>query len=1168
MGGLKAAVGRDLDPSLFSFSLLTASVLILIPLEVSSQSKNNFNADYRSQQATYYPKIPAQYSQFRNMLMYPYDRNDSSPVDASKPEHEMSLTNRLPYFGFAYKYIKIHTNGYVHFGGGPKEYRLPVRFPLEPADTLSEKDPAIIAAWLTYQVFDKDVAESGLYVRLVKIKKRRELRNCPTSIHEKTDCWLQRRLHDDFNGGMIGSQGFAPTFALIATWRNTTVPQLERRGPKQKTNTFQIVIASDEIRSYVMLNYEKIDWISSEDRKDGTNGLNPFIGFNAGNTTRAYEFFPYSQQPRVSQITEGGDEQMKGRYIFQVNEEIYTGTCVNWELDPQLVTQRLRLSFFPKYANMLGGTMINVTGPCFPKHAKIECQFQDMSGGRFPAIYRNRHHVSCYMPQVFYHGYVDLTVTIDGGDAFFYGRFYIQPPELASEDILIVNDADKEEKPESMRLQWKYDKLTSFLDDNREVGIHLWGFKDNQEYPSLTYITQLSTATVMDREINLNLARYANANDREKLGLQFGFISVNITNPNLANLVTDEKSPMIWSRPMPLAWYFWPQWEYQFGKYWKDSFCNDWFEHEREGDKFAITLWRCPCTLRQSDLDRGRFAPDTLCNTYSRKCDPFYKTAFQCIKSGRPSIGGSGQTCCYDPEGELILTADSMYGGKPHRYFSYGILPYNQRSKVATLATWQADMMPFFTCCQWQPDKDDSSSCQKYKWYRTSQDCSAYQPPGFASVFGDPHFLTFDGTNYTFNGHGEFSLVHADNEKAKLSIQGRFESRKREHASDFIMNGTYLSGIAARDNVSSTVEFHLRPLVARWQYQMYLIVDNEYIYFWDDSMRTQNFKGVSIYQPTGYYNMSKIVAMFDSGAGVEVSVVNEQLVLNVFLPIEFVNITSGLLGSWDNRAGNDLSGDQRDFGNFASQTDIETDSEFGNRHRLNESASLFNHQLFGYKFGHYDNVYFRPLSVSSREITVPLNATFRERDLEEICATSRACRFDYIVTGSKSYAATTKLVETSARVISAEVRRTEIRCQALDKPAFGLKSEIRNFVGKTVRFTCQEGYRLYGHEYRQCKETGLWSWGENASCKSTRVHITSMVAIALGIFLPTVLLICFVYFCFCHLGSREEKGDYNTKEQGLHQTFMEKMPLQDEPQGNPRGAYRPAQRPSEQAVNP
>lgn len=70
--------------------------------------------------------------------------------------------------------------------------------------------------------------------------------------------------------------------------------------------------------------------------------------------------------------------------------------------------------------------MINVTGPCFPENAKIECQFQDMSGGKFPAIYRDRNHASCYMPPVFFHGYVDLTVTINNGDALFYGRFYIR----------------------------------------------------------------------------------------------------------------------------------------------------------------------------------------------------------------------------------------------------------------------------------------------------------------------------------------------------------------------------------------------------------------------------------------------------------------------------------------------------------------------------------------------------------------------------------------------------------------------------------------------------------------------------------------------------------------------------------------------------------------------
>lgn len=151
--------------------------------------------------------------------------------------------------------------------------------------------------------------------------------------------------------------------------------------------------------------------------------------------------------------------------------------------------------------------------------------------------------------------------------------------------------------------------------------------------------------------------------------------------------------------------------------------------------------------------------------------------------------------------------------------------------------------MPFYSCCQWQPDSDDSTSCQKYKYFRTSQDCSAYQPPGFAAIYGDPHFLTFDGTNYTFGGHGEFSLVRADNEKAKINVQGRFETRRREHASDITVQGTYLSAVAVRDNVSSTVEFHLRPLAARRFYQLYLLVDKEYIYFWDEKMKTLNFKG-------------------------------------------------------------------------------------------------------------------------------------------------------------------------------------------------------------------------------------------------------------------------------------------------------------------------------------
>lgn len=40
-----------------------------------------------------------------------------------------------------------------------------------------------------------------------------------------------------------------------------------------------------------------------------------------------------------------------------------------------------------------------------------------------------------------------------------------------------------------------------------------------------------------------------------------------------------------------------------------------------------------------------------------------------------------------------------------------------------------------------------------------------------ASAFGDPHFVTFDGLNFTFKGQGEYTLVESD--LTSLRVQGR-----------------------------------------------------------------------------------------------------------------------------------------------------------------------------------------------------------------------------------------------------------------------------------------------------------------------------------------------------------------------------------------------------------
>ncbi|KAH8032885.1 hypothetical protein HPB51_003461 [Rhipicephalus microplus] len=351
------------------------------------------------------------------------------------------------------------------------------------------------------------------------------------------------------------------------------------------------------------------------------------------------------------------------------------------------------------------------------------------------------------------------------------------PPELAAEDIEILDDNDKAERPERMRIKWNPNKLVN--NNNTNVQLHLWGYNDDLEYPQLTYIDTLASGMRNgEMRYTLNMEMYRERYNWDKLHFKFGFLSINLTDGSA--IAKDYKnSPTIWSRPMPLAWYFAHQWDRAYGANWKDRFCNEWFERESNADRFALTLWRCPCTMKQSDFDRGRFAPDSSCNTYTKKCDPLHKGAQHCVRTGRPSVGGSGQTCCYDMEGELMLTADTMYGGRPSRIFSYGILPFNSRMKVPTLSNWNIDSMPFFYCCHWQHTKDDSTSCQQYKYWRTSQDCTAYQPPGYAAVFGDPHFLTFDRANYTFTARGEFVLVRVNDPKGKLEIQGRFESVRR-----------------------------------------------------------------------------------------------------------------------------------------------------------------------------------------------------------------------------------------------------------------------------------------------------------------------------------------------------------------------------------------------------
>ena len=159
-------------------------------------------------------------------------------------------------------------------------------------------------------------------------------------------------------------------------------------------------------------------------------------------------------------------------------------------------------------------------------------------------------------------------------------------------------------------------------------------------------------------------------------------------------------------------------------------------------------------------------------------------------------------------------------------------------------------------------------------------------------MFGDPHLLTLDGRQYTFNGRGEFVLIQTTTNK--LRVQGRMVPIPSNDSSP--ANGTVFSSIVAKERESDTVEFQYSFIGLR------ALVNGEWVMV--ETGLPAHFNHVTI-RNTGNNTYS---AVFTDGVTIEVKQEHGYLSLvGISLPDVYKGITSGLLGLFDGISNNDLA---------------------------------------------------------------------------------------------------------------------------------------------------------------------------------------------------------------------------------------------------------------------
>ncbi|XP_048366366.1 sushi domain-containing protein 2 isoform X1 [Sphaerodactylus townsendi] len=741
------------------------------------------------------------------------------------------------------------------------------------------------------------------------------------------------------------------------------------------------------------------------------------------------------------------------------------------------------LNISPYSGTLLGGkdfTILNVT---FDISADVKCRFaQEIVTEGYVA---KDGHAHCISPLLYQTGMISMEISSDSGQTFPRSSVWFSDHHskvAASEKSTLVNES-----------QWQYygtpgtgGNLTVTWNNQTlrasHVNIELWAYRETGEPYSATWTAQWKYLYTLKKNFpNSGTFTFLPAASALYSAWELGALRITSS----GSLEGQSNVAAIWSPEHALAWHL----EEAFREdpaAWATAKCHAWDAAEESLPSFLAEIPDCPCTLAQARADTGRFHTDYGCDVEKGSVCTYHPGAVHCVRGIQASPSyAAGQQCCYDATGVQVLTGDSHGGSTPDRGHDWGSPPYKKPPRIPGFSHWIYDVLSFYYCCLW------SDNCSFYFKHRPSSGCKQYHPPRAASAFGDPHFITFDGAIFTFNGLGEYTVLESD--LTSLRVQGR---TRQASLNGIQFKVTGFSAVAVQENNSDVVEMRIPDHSS----QLEVLLNHKALNFSEQTWMDP--KGLFLYAVPG---MSATV-MFSSGVGVEVKGSGQLLSMTLLLPERFLNHTQGLFGVMNDNPQDDFT--LRNGTVLPSSSPPEQLLAFGADWAVSNTTSLFTYDtpylLHNFFYGPKHNASFVPVFSPPEDPTDPLG-----KEAALLCQSDPFCRFDVLSTRDLRVGNSTKRSHQNYKRLKEDLQPV-VSCDWLAVPAKGTKNSTNYLAGSVIRFGCQPDYILTGAAERTCQSNGKWSGAQTVCLPGTGARQQPALGALLGL-LGLGSLVCCIF---------------------------------------------------------